>query len=125
MKLLSRALLSCTAIILLMTMSVAFGQSSSVPDDDYEPIDVTNLDSIVELLQFQDVGTVSLAWSATGTRLALGNTGGFVNLYDTFGMEDGPTQLLGFGQGSFVSVVGFSADDRTVFAGSSDGTLWR
>lgn len=105
---------------------VAHGQSaSSVPDDDYEPITVENVDRIVELAQFQDAGTVSITWSSNGTQLALGNNGGFVNQYNTFSIDEGPTQLAGFGQGSFISTVGFSADDRFIFGGGSDGTLWR
>lgn len=112
-------------MILFLSVSIAYGQSSSVPDEDYEPIEVDNVDQIIDLTHLQEAGTVSLAWSSNGTQLALGNNGGFVNLYNTFAVEDGPTQLLGFGQGSFVSVVGFSPDDRFVYAGSSDGTLWR
>jgi WD40 repeat protein len=87
------------------------------------PVVILDADTGDELQRLSDSGAQVIAFSADGQLLAVGNEEGLVTI---FHVQTGAEQLRLQAPGKFLFSVGFSPDDRLVFAAGADSsvTVW-
>jgi WD40 repeat protein len=87
------------------------------------PVAILDADSGEELQRLSDSSAQTIAFSADGVLLAVGNEEGLVTI---FHVETGAEQRRLQAPGKYLYSVGFSPDDRLVFAAGTDSsvTIW-